>query len=242
MKSDLLSISISINKFLSNTLKQRLIKKFEVLCSGEEVRQLISRISLNSQAPPNLNLLENLEKVHLIISQRRKINFDYGKYDIHKQMQYYHKHRDMIPCKVIYSNERFYLKCMDEETKEIRTYRIDRMQRIKPGDKTKVKAVLPKRQGAVLDIFEPEQYLFVTFRVKRHLLDDMLEQFGSYASMQDDDNYPDYVLVKVKIGISQSFYRWVMRYGANMEIIAPESIRQQFQTELAAVMKLYEKS
>ena len=68
--------SISINKFLSDNQKQRLIKKFEGLCSAEEVHQLISRIALNSLAAPSANLLDNLDKVHRIISQKRKINFE----------------------------------------------------------------------------------------------------------------------------------------------------------------------
>ena len=232
--------SISINKFLSNSLKQRLIKKFEGLCSGEEVRQLISRISLNSQAPPNLNLLENLEKIHLIISQKRKIDFEYGKYDIHKQMQYQSKRRNMIPCKVIYFNERFYLKCMDEETKTLRTYRVDRMKSIKSGKKTKVKAVIPQPEGVVLDIFDPEEYAFVTLRVKRYLLDDMLEQFGNYASIQDDDQNQERVLIRVKIGISRGFFRWVMKYGADVEIVSPSAVREEFHKKLSEVYSLYE--
>ena len=94
--------SISINKFLSDHQKQRLIKKFEGLCSSEEVHQLISRISLNDLTAPSANLLDNLDKVHRIISQNCKINFEYGKYDTHKQMHYYSKRRDLIPCKDLF--------------------------------------------------------------------------------------------------------------------------------------------
>lgn len=232
--------SISINKFLSNQQKQKLIKKFEGLCSAEEVHQLISRISLNSQAAPSLNLLENLEKVHLIISQKRKIHFEYGKYDTHKQICYYSKRRNMIPRKVVYFNERFYLKCMDEESKTVRTYRIDRMKKITAGEKTKIQADLPKPDGVVLDIFEPEEYIFVKLRIKRFLLDDMLEQFGSYASVLDDTS-PESVLIRAKIGIGHGFYRWVMKYGSDMEIISPEYVRDTFARKIAGLSSLYQK-
>ena len=83
--------SISINKFLSDSQKQSIIKKFEGMCSEKEIRQLISRISLNGRSVPSSNLLENLEKVHKIISEKRKINFEYGKYDVHKDVKYYSK-------------------------------------------------------------------------------------------------------------------------------------------------------
>ena len=231
--------SVSINKFLSDWQKQRLIKKFEGLCSAEEVHQLISRIALNSQAAPDSNLLDNLDKVHKIISQKKKIDFQYGKYDIHRQIRYYSKRRNLIPCKVIYFNERFYLKCMDEETNAVRTYRIDRMRYIKSGEQTDKKAILPRPEGVVLDIFEPEAFIFVTLRVKKFLLDDMLEQFGNYASVLEDTK-PDSVLVRAKIGVGKGFYRWVMKYGSDMEIISPESVRINFAEKIAEVLHIYQ--
>lgn len=233
--------SISINKFLSNGQKQRLIKKFEGICSEEEVRQLISRISLNGRGSPSLDLLENLEKVHQLISEKRKINFEYGKFDVNGNINYYSKRREMIPGKVVYFDERFYLKCINEETLKLRVYRIDRMRKITAGDKTKVKVQISKPDGVVLDMFEPEYFEFVTFRVKRFLLDDMLENFGNYASVRNDDENPDCVIVRVKIGISQSFYRWVMKYGSNIEIVSPKSVRSKFCEEIKKVSEIYEK-
>jgi len=231
--------SVSINKFLSNTQKQRLIKKFEGLCSETEVRQLISRISLNGQGSASLNLLENLDKVHQIISEKRKINFEYGKYDVHRNINYYSKSREMIPCRVIYFNERFYLKCIDEATLNHRTYRIDRMRRISAGDKTKIRAELPKYDGVVVDMFEPERFELVTLRVKRFLLDDMLEQFGSYGSPRDDMQSPDSVILNVKMGISSGFYRWLMKYVEDVEVLSPKSVRDTFSDKLKKVCGMY---
>jgi predicted DNA-binding transcriptional regulator YafY len=233
--------SISINKFLSDAQKQRMIKKFEGMCSDAQVRQLVSRITLNGQSKPPNNLLENLEKVHQIISEKRKINFEYGKYDVQKNINFYSKRREMIPCRVVYFNERFYLKCVDEETLSHRTYRIDRMRKITAGDKTKIKADIPKPDGVQLDMFEPDYFELVTFRVKRFLLDDMLEQFGRYATCRDDEENPDCVIIRVKIGISQSFCRWVMKYCSNIEIISPENIRKMFCEELEKVSEIYRK-
>ena len=232
--------SVSINKFLSDAQKQKLIKKFEGLCSENEVRQLMSRIVLGNVSAPPSNLLDNLEKVHAVISQKRKINFEYGKYDMHREIHYYSKRRDLIPCKVVYSNERFYLKCLNEETGTVRTYRIDRMRKIRAGAETQVKAVIPKPDGAVLDIFEPERFEYVTLQVKRVLLDDMLEQFGSYASVLSE--LQGFVRIVVKVGIGHGFYRWAMRYGADLEIIAPEDVRDSFRKQLWQIARLYKKT
>lgn len=231
--------SVSINKFLSDSQKHRLIRKFEGMCSENEVRQLISRISLNGQGSPSLNLLDNLDKVHRIISEKRKINFEYGKYDIHRNINYYSKRREMIPCRVVYFSERFYLMCIDEETLGRRTYRIDRMRRISAGEKTRIKPIIPKYDGVVVDMFEPDSFELVTLRVKRFLLDDMLEQFGRYGSPRDDTDNPDSVILNVRMGISSGFYRWLMRYGEDIEVLSPKSVRDEFAEKLKRVCGLY---
>lgn len=233
--------SISINKFLSAQQKQRLIKKFEGMCSEAEVRQLISRISLNGRGAPSFDLLQNLDKVHRIISANQKIDFEYGKFNAQKKMVYYSKKRDMIPVKVIFFEDRFYLKCMNTTTSQIRTYRIDRMKNITGGEKTKLRPKLPKYDGIVLDMFEPDYFENIRLRVKRFLLNDMLEQFGDFASVRDDYDDDEYVIVNVRIGINDSFYRWVMKYGSNIEILAPQSVRESFLEKLNEVFEIYKK-
>jgi len=232
--------SISINKFLSDNQKIKLIKKFDGMCSDAEVRKLIARTSANIKNTP-WDLMKNLETVYSIIENHQKINFDYGKFNTQKQMVYYHKRRNMLPVKVIYFSGRFYLKCFQIEDKSFRTYRIDRMKNISGDEKSEVYQNLPEHNGVILDMFEPEYFELVTLRVKRFLTDDMLEWLGSYANIRDDFEDKDYIIVNANIGISQGFYRWVMKYGCNMEIISPSSVREEYLSELRKVMEIYKK-
>lgn len=232
--------SVSINKFLPYSQKIKLIKKFEGMCSESEVRKLIARTSADVKNTP-WDLMSNLETVYNIIENRRKIDFEYGKFNTQKQMIYYHKRRNMFPVKVIYFSGRFYLKCFDIENKIFRTYRIDRMKNITGNEKSELFQKLPEYNGAVVDIFEPEYFESVTLRVRRFLTDDMLEWLGSYANIRDDFEDDDYIIVRANIGISQGFYRWVMKYGCNMEIISPLEVRENFLSELKKVTEIYEK-
>ena len=232
--------SISINKFLSAEQKKKLIHKFEGMCTDAEIRNLISRISLNSSAAPSLDLLENLDKIHRIISERRKINFQYGKFDTKKQMNYYSKSREMIPVRVVYFDEHFYLRCFNEENEQFRTYRIDRMKDIVSGAKSRKK--IPddmKYDGFVADMFAPDHFEYVTLRVKRYLLDEMLEQLGEYGSFSDDKDNADSVLVRVKAGINDRFCLWVLKYGESVEIVRPAAVRKSFSELLKSISKMY---
>ena len=172
--------SVSINKFLSDSAKRTLIRKFEGLCSDRDVRQLISRVKITNRAPA-ADLLRNLERIHQIIAEKRKINFEYGRYDTDGRQQFSGKPRNLAAKEVVYFNERFYLFCIDMDTGKRRVYRIDRMRKITAGEPSRDRTVLPPPEGAVLDVFDPEKWERITLRVKRFLLDEMLETFGSYA-------------------------------------------------------------
>ena len=232
--------SISINKFLTTEQKKKLIHKFEGMCTDAELRSLVSRISLNSSAAPSLDLLENLDKIHRIISERRKINFQYGKFDTKKQMNYYSKSREMIPVRVVYFDDHFYLRCFNEENEQFRTYRIDRMKDIVSGGKSRKKIPEEKKyEGFVADMFAPDRFEYVTMRVKRYLLDEMLEQLGEYGSFRDDNDNPDSVLVRAYVGINDRFYLWVLKYGEGVEVIEPADTRKNFMEFLQKISKMY---
>lgn len=231
--------SISINKFLSVSQKTTLIKKFEGMCSDKEIRQLISRIKLNDRCSNSLDLINNLGIIHSLIAEKRRINFEYGKFDTQKQMRYYSKRREIIPVTVVYFHEHFYLQCFNEADGKWRTYRVDRMKDIQGGDKSSVK--LPKEEKVdafVTDMFAPDYYEHITLRVKRYLLDDMIENFGDLALVRDDET-EGYVRINVKVGINRKFYLWLMKYGDGVELIAPAKERADFLDEVRKMLANY---
>ena len=93
----------------------------------------------------------------------------------------------------------------------------------------------------MLGMFPPEQYVTVTLRVIGVLLDDMLEHLEKYASVRKDPD-PAWVQIQARIGISPDFYRWAMEYGANLEVLAPENIREEMAEKLRQALQLYAQS
>ena len=232
--------SISINKFLTSKQKRQLIKKFEGMCSDAEIRQLISRITLNEKCSPSLDLLENLDLIHRLIADRRKINFEYGKYDTDKKIKYYKKKRDLLPVRVVYFNERIYLKCYNEADERWRIYRVDRMRSIVGGDVSHTRLPKEKKpEGFVTDMFEPEYFEYVKLRVKRYLLDDMLEHFGDYASISPYSETDESVTITVHVGVNQRFFLWVMSYGDGIELLSPVKTRSEYLAEVRKMLGAY---
>ena len=101
-----------------------------------------------------------------------------------------------------------------------------------------VQVTLPKEekpQGFVADMFEPEYYETVTLRVKKYLLDDMLEHFDGFARLLKEPN-KKYVRLSVKVGINQQFFLWIMKYGDQIEVVEPADIRKRFLQEAANML------
>lgn len=209
------------------------------MCSDAEIGQLISRVTTTELSNPSLDLIQNLGVIHKLISEKRKIDFEYGKYDLQKQIIYYHKKRDILPVRVIYFHERFYLRCYNLETSNWRTYRVDRMKDISGSEAVQIAlSKEEKPQGFVADMFEPEYYETVTLRVKKYLLDDMLEHFDGFARLLQEPN-KKYVRLSVKVGINQQFFLWIMKYGDQIEVVEPADIRKRFLQEAANMIGIY---
>ena len=198
------------------------------------------RITLNEKCSPSLDLLENLDLIHRLIAERRKINFEYGKYDTDKRIKYYKKKRDLLPVRVVYFNERIYLKCYNEADERWRIYRVDRMRSIVGGDVSHTRLPKEKKpEGFVTDMFEPEYFEYVTLRVKRYLLDDMLEHFGDYASISPYSETDESVTITVHVGVNQRFFLWVMSYGDGIELISPVKTRSEYLAEVRKMPGAY---
>lgn len=231
--------SVSINQFLSAEQKQRLFRKFEGICSRKEVRKLISRIKVSETVPPALDLLDNLEMIYQIIEEKRKINFSYGKYNWERKFVYTWKDRDLTPCAVVYREGRFYLKCLNGADGKIRTYRVDRMRDIIQGEPVQKLPKLLKSMGTVVDIYEPEYYADVTLRIRSQLLDDMLERLGKQVYLRQDFLDKEHLILRAKIGISYGFYRWILKYGDGVEVLAPSEIRQKVADMVQRMAQMY---
>ena len=65
-------------------------------------------------------------------------------------------------------------------------------------------------------------------------------KIGAYLHIIPGETTPEETVIRVTVGISDSFFRWLMRYGSYVELISPESLRKQFQEQLQEVVALYQ--
>lgn len=75
-----------------------------------------------------------------------------------------------------------------------------------------------------------------TLRCSNALMDAIIDRFGEDVSViQRDENT---FTVAVEVAQSPTFFAWVFTYSGEMEILAPESMRQAYRKRLRAAQQL----
>ena len=124
----------------------------------------------------------------------------------------------------------------------MRPFRVDRM--------TAVTTITGPRQGKndfekidiatfttkVFHMYTGEIKL-VQMRFQKFLVDAVIDRFGEDVMISPDGK--DAFTVSTEVAISPQFYGWLAGFGKNVEILAPESVREGMAEHIQQIMALY---
>lgn len=235
--------SISINQFLTWEQKKQIIDKFNAIVSTRDVNRLKSTIKINHCIDPDINLIENIKKLHIALADKKSIAFHYGRYNEKKRFVLKNKDYLAIPKEIVYNQDKYYLIALDVNSDlAIRHYRLDRMKDIELGDKHKhiEKINMSGFDIRTFDMFSSEVAEMVTMRVHKDLLDLMIERFGVKVSIRPDFDNEDKIIVHQEMGISLGLIRWILQQGSKVEILEPQHLREQVKDEIIQMLRYYE--
>ena len=235
--------SISINQFLTWEQKKQIIDKFNAIISTRDINRLKSTIKINHCIHPEINLIENIKRVHIALAEKKFIIFHYGRYNEKKQFVLKDKDYLVIPKEIIYKQDRYYLIALDTKGGlAIRYYRLDRMTDIQLGEEHYNTEQIDMRGFDIrtFDMFSSEEVEMVTMRVHKDLTDLIIERFGVQVSIRPDFESEDHIIVHQEMGISTGLIRWILQQGSKVEILEPQHLREKVKEEVAQIMKYYE--
>ena len=242
----LLVDSIQTSKFLPQEKTDALVKKLMKLCSRHERHKLERQVIVANRAK-NLNtrIHYSMDAIHEAIANDTQISFKYFNYDINKKRVFRKKGATyrLSPFAMIYTDDNYYLLAFDPEEKEIRPFRVDRMD--------SVNVLKAKRIGAEafekIDMSRYTNYTFsmfggepvsVTLRFQNPLMNTVIDRFGADVVTRKVDGY--HFEITVPVAVSDQFYGWVFGLGKKVRIIAPESVKEGMKKALADIAQRYE--
>ena len=200
---------------------------------------------------PNKQLFYTIGSIDEAISHRKQIALHYASFGLDKK-QHIRKNEDgsakeyiVNPYQMAAANGRYYLICNTEPHDNVSHYRLDRIKDIRlldtparpqqtvPG--LELGLNLPKHMAEHIYMFsggsEP-----VRFRMKNHILNDVIDWFGTDVSFSDESD--DEVTARVEVNL-KAMKLWAIQYGPYVKVLSPKKLAEEVRDGLKAALDNY---
>ena len=218
---------------------EALIRKIEGLASIYEAKKLARNVHVaNRIKTMNESIYYTVDDIYSAINENRKISFLYFKWNEKGEKQFKRdgKIYKVSPWALTWDDENYYLVAFDAEAGIIKHYRVDKMLKMEVLDE--------RREGAEhfknfdMALYSKKTFGMysgkdehVTLRCRNQMADPIIDRFGQDVLMRPVTG-EDCFDVTVKVAVSPLFLTWIMNFGGDIKIMAPEHVATQ-QIELA---------
>lgn len=242
----LLIDSLLFSKHIPYSQCKELVDKLEGL-SNQYFKSRIRFIStLPETSPRNKELFYTIEILDEAIAKGRQVAFTYNSYGTDKKL-HPRRDRDYIvnPYQMAATNGRYYLAANYNKYDDLIHYRVDRITGIRLLD-TPVKPVrqvkglekglyLPSHMAEHLYMFSGES-VPVIFRMKKIILNDVIDWFGTDITFSDETE--EEVTARVTVNW-HAMRHWALQYCRHVKVLAPTDLLQVIQDDLKAAYENY---
>ena len=252
----LMAECIYASRYISQSEAERLVDIIKGFVSEEQSREIRTDALVTArQRTLNKSTLRNVSTIYDAMSKMiegekhipEKISFQYLKYtidDLEKQTERRKGAKYIVsPYKLIINDGNYYLLAFDENSLQIRTYRVDRMKAINrlgtPRDGAEAFAAIDMKTYTqrTFSMFGGERER-VSIRFVSSLLDTAVERFGRYNvsySRSDDHHFT----VSADVEISDQFFGWLCGFGTKAKLLFPQAVAEEFVAYLEKISKMY---
>lgn len=247
----LLIDGLLFSKHIPYSQCRQLVKKLEGL-SNRYFRAKVGHIrTLADTVPENRQLFFTIETLDEAISCGRQVAFHYLAYGtdkkVHPRRNSAGEVREYIvnPYQMAAVNGRYYLIGNYDKYDDVAHYRLDRIADIRMLDTPakparKVKGLenglnLPQHMAEHVYMFTGES-ASVTFRLKKYLVSEVIDWFGS--EIEFFDKTQDEVSARVRVNL-QAMRKWAMQYAVHTKILSPQSLVEQVKNDLHQAAQRY---
>ena len=204
----------------------------------------------------NKSVLYNLSTLNTAMSKAvegqphtpEKVTFKYLKYSIQDLTQQVERKPGSLykvnPFRLMINDGNYYLLAFDERSKEIRTYRVDRMKKVsltgeeREGDEEFRKIDIRTYAQRTFSMYEGKQE-HVTMQFITPLLDTVIERFGTGREVQYFAKGEKYFTVTADVKITDQFFGWTLGFGRRASILSPKHVVDEFTEYLDKIISMY---
>ena len=242
----LLVDAVQSSKFITYKKSTELIQKIESLASSYQARQLQRQVFVaNRIKTMNESIYYTVDAIHAAINADKKISFNYYEWDENKQKRLRHDGTSYLvsPWVLTWDDDNYYMIAYDSAAEKIKHYRVDKMLRLAVGEE--------KREGQDafknFDMGVYSKKVFgmyggrdeqVTLRCKNHMAGIIIDRFGHDVPICKVDG--EQFETTVRVEVSPHFLTWLINFGADVKIITPQSVIDEFKALAQTAILQYE--
>lgn len=240
----LLIDSLLFSKHIPSAQCRELVEKLERL-SSEFFRAHVGHIRTMSRSGlENKQLFYTIEVLDEAISTGRQVSLVYNRYGVDKKL---HPTLDengkpkvqiINPYQMAAANGRYYLICNNDKYDDTANYRLDKITNItlletprKPMKKVRGLEHgldLPKHMAEHIYMFSGESAP-VRMRIKKYLINDVIDWFGKDVEFYDETESE--VSVRVKVNLN-AMRRWALQYALHATVFEPRELAEQIAADI----------
>lgn len=251
----ILAQCIYSTRFISQAKADELVEKLRAFCSTYQGDKLQSETYYPERVrATKKDVLGNVALLNEELPKRKKrslyspkkVTFKYLRHDISDVTKEVEKHSGktykVCPQALLINDGFYYLLAEEDESGEMRTYRVDRMKGIKVTTEENhvwlSKKDLTRYSESVFSMFGGEEK-HVTLLCEEGLLDTMIDRFGTkgVTYLKEKDGF---FTVSVDLEVSGTFFAWLCQFGTRAKILYPKEVAEQYKKHLSDIVQKYE--
>ncbi len=230
----LLVDAVQSSKFITEKKSRSLIKKIEKLASAGEAKQLDRQVNVADRVKTmNESIYYYVDDIHNAISENKKISFRYFEWNEKKEKVFRRegKKYTVSPYSLLWDDENYYLIAFDDEKREKRHFRVDKMTGISVCDEVRDMSAVSESgivnySKKLFGMFGGEEKM-VTLSCENGLSGVIIDRFGKDTAFRSEIGKPCFK-ISVNVVESPTFFSWVAMFAGRIKIVAPESTRKAY--------------
>ena len=219
--------TFAYSNFVSERMSDEIIDKcLSMMNVYEREKYKDFKASIKNTRTNNYEIIKNIEDINEAIFDNKKIKFDYYKYSLDSSTlkENLVKKVKTSPYKLVYALQKFYLICLDDDKKELYSYRVDKIKDLN--------ILTNKRNNKILDS-EIDFYVKnnvnmfsgdaekVEIKCDVSLLDNVIELYGKDIKLEKIDDNTFYASFYTTI---KGFRYWCLRNIETVKVLSPKSL------------------
>ena len=235
--------AVQAASFITERITTELISKIASLGGSNQAEILKSNlVCFNTRKHSNESIYYNVQFLEEAIEKQKKVIFLY--YDINENGEKIYRreghHYVVEPIALVFNEDNYYLVCYSSRHGGTSNYRVDRMNGVEIIDEPITEVAVSLRE----DVCKYTEQAFkmyrgdpveITLQFDNKLIGSVYDKFGENTKMVRLN--AEQCVANVKVQISPTFWGWLFQFGKQMTILSPESVGQEFKTQIIALVE-----